>query len=544
MSQGVPNSSNLGFFEDQNYQNSDSGNIMEAQSAAASSSGLKRKRNLPGTPDPDSEVVALSPNSLMATNKFLCEVCKKGFQRDQNLQLHRRGHNLPWKLKQRSKQEVVKKKVYICPEKSCVHHDPSRALGDLTGIKKHFYRKHGEKKWKCDKCSKKYAVKSDWKAHSKICGTKEHKCDCGTLFSRKDSFITHRAFCTAVVDQSSSRFASSSSCAGFNKNLSLRNDYLLSGTLGNLQSTIESNQFSGGGFYPELSSSSFQPYGHVNNNVDGSKPIRPNNTQWLDQHPLNPSAHFLMGNSTVNLSHDQLQLLQNAGHTNLFGSSSSSSQAQWMDKCTDHHHSAFGNANMSPLDQIIENASTGGVMQVKREDNENLSNDQDFVANMTSLYNPSNSNHHHQMQQAVTRNQSTDHDQFLSNFFARNNNNHSQLGFMNNGFTHENGFTNSSSFTRPPHVITKDWDHNKTENVNVNDHLMLLHEAAAGLRGGGGEKENKQDIIKKQDVVVESSQTRDFLGVGGNEMSREEFQLADDDDLDMSHYNQQWKQYN
>ncbi|KAL9675463.1 hypothetical protein QQ045_003665 [Rhodiola kirilowii] len=184
MSQGVPNSSNLGFFEDQNYQNSDSGNIMEAQSAAASSSGLKRKRNLPGTPDPDSEVVALSPNSLMATNKFLCEVCKKGFQRDQNLQLHRRGHNLPWKLKQRSKQEVVKKKVYICPEKSCVHHDPSRALGDLTGIKKHFYRKHGEKKWKCDKCSKKYAVKSDWKAHSKICGTKEHKCDCGTLFSR------------------------------------------------------------------------------------------------------------------------------------------------------------------------------------------------------------------------------------------------------------------------------------------------------------------------------------------------------------------------
>nr|GMD15966.1 zinc finger protein BALDIBIS-like isoform X1 [Ipomoea batatas]GME07507.1 zinc finger protein BALDIBIS-like isoform X1 [Ipomoea batatas] len=119
----------------------------------------------------------------MATNRFVCEICNKGFQRDQNLQLHRRGHNLPWKLKQRSKQEVVKKKVYICPEKSCVHHDPSRALGDLTGIKKHYSRKHGEKKWKCDKCSKKYAVQSDWKAHSKICGTREYKCDCGTLFS-------------------------------------------------------------------------------------------------------------------------------------------------------------------------------------------------------------------------------------------------------------------------------------------------------------------------------------------------------------------------
>ncbi|KAI5312056.1 hypothetical protein L3X38_041229 [Prunus dulcis] len=107
----------------------------------------KKKRNLPGTPDPDAEVVALSPTTLMATNRFVCEICNKGFQRDQNLQLHRRGHNLPWKLKLRLNKEV-KKKVYISPEKSCVHHDPSRALGDLTGIKKHFSRKHGEKKWK------------------------------------------------------------------------------------------------------------------------------------------------------------------------------------------------------------------------------------------------------------------------------------------------------------------------------------------------------------------------------------------------------------
>ncbi|KAG8375675.1 hypothetical protein BUALT_Bualt10G0125600 [Buddleja alternifolia] len=152
----------------------------------------KRKRNLPGNPDPEAEVVALSPRSLMATNRFVCEICNKGFQRDQNLQLHRRGHNLPWKLKQRNKNEIIKKKVYICPEPSCVHHDPSRALGDLTGIKKHFSRKHGEKKWKCEKCSKRYAVQSDWKAHSKICGTRE-----------RDSFITHRAFCDALAEESS-----------------------------------------------------------------------------------------------------------------------------------------------------------------------------------------------------------------------------------------------------------------------------------------------------------------------------------------------------
>ncbi|WOL14038.1 hypothetical protein Cni_G22818 [Canna indica] len=178
-----------------------SSNCQQPSLSSANPNLVKKRRNLPGNPDPDAEVIALSPKSLMATNRFVCEICNKGFQRDQNLQLHRRGHNLPWKLKQRPKE--VRKKVYICPEATCVHHDPSRALGDLTGIKKHFSRKHGEKKWKCDKCSKKYAVQSDWKAHSKICGTKEYRCDCGTLFSRRDSFITHRAFCDALAEEGS-----------------------------------------------------------------------------------------------------------------------------------------------------------------------------------------------------------------------------------------------------------------------------------------------------------------------------------------------------
>ncbi|XP_047968671.1 protein indeterminate-domain 12-like [Salvia hispanica] len=171
---------------------------------------IKKKRNLPGNPDPDAEVIALSPKTLMTANRFVCEICNKGFQRDQNLQLHRRGHNLPWKLKQRSSKEN-RKRAYVCPEPSCLHHHPSRALGDLTGIKKHYCRKHGEKKWKCDKCSKIYAVQSDWKAHSKTCGTREYRCDCGTLFSRKDSFITHRAFCDALAEESARLSAATNS---------------------------------------------------------------------------------------------------------------------------------------------------------------------------------------------------------------------------------------------------------------------------------------------------------------------------------------------
>ncbi|KAL3626073.1 hypothetical protein CASFOL_029622 [Castilleja foliolosa] len=187
----------------------------------------KKKRNLPGNPDPDAEVIALSPQTLMATNRYVCEICNKGFQRDQNLQLHRRGHNLPWKLKNtRNNNEMSKKKVYICPEPGCVHHHPSRALGDLTGIKKHFCRKHGEKKWKCERCSKIYAVRSDWKAHSKICGTREYKCHCGTIFSRKDSFITHKAFCDALAEESSRLTASISppnSITNYNKYINYSN---------------------------------------------------------------------------------------------------------------------------------------------------------------------------------------------------------------------------------------------------------------------------------------------------------------------------------
>ncbi|XP_050232708.1 protein indeterminate-domain 5, chloroplastic isoform X2 [Mercurialis annua] len=208
-------SSSVPFFgirdEDQNPMKQQHSSTPTSSSAQAQAQPAQKKRR--NQPDPDAEVIALSPKTLMATNRFICEVCNKGFQREQNLQLHRRGHNLPWKLKQKTTKEV-RRKVYLCPEPTCVHHEPSRALGDLTGIKKHYSRKHGEKKWKCEKCSKRYAVQSDWKAHSKTCGTREYRCDCGTLFSRRDSFITHRAFCDALAQESARNPASTLNTIG------------------------------------------------------------------------------------------------------------------------------------------------------------------------------------------------------------------------------------------------------------------------------------------------------------------------------------------
>ncbi|XVE91864.1 hypothetical protein REPUB_Repub01dG0048000 [Reevesia pubescens] len=156
----------------------------------------KRKRKSAGTPDPDAEVVSLSPKTLLESDRYVCEICNQGFQRDQNLQMHRRRHKVPWKLLKRETQEV-KKRVFVCPEPSCLHHDPCHALGDLVGIKKHFRRKHSnQKQWVCERCSKGYAVQSDYKAHLKTCGTRGHSCDCGRVFSRVESFIEHQDVCT------------------------------------------------------------------------------------------------------------------------------------------------------------------------------------------------------------------------------------------------------------------------------------------------------------------------------------------------------------
>ncbi|CAO2822563.1 unnamed protein product [Amaranthus hypochondriacus] len=170
-------------------------NNITSTSPTDNASSNKRKRRPAGTPDPDAEVVSLSPKTLLESDRYVCEICNQGFQRDQNLQMHRRRHKVPWKLLKREN-PVVRKRVFVCPEPSCLHHDPCHALGDLVGIKKHFRRKHSNhKQWVCDKCSKAYAVQSDFKAHLKTCGTRGHSCDCGRVFSRVESFIEHQDAC-------------------------------------------------------------------------------------------------------------------------------------------------------------------------------------------------------------------------------------------------------------------------------------------------------------------------------------------------------------
>ncbi|CAH1419602.1 unnamed protein product [Lactuca virosa] len=82
--------------------------------------------------------------------------------------MHCRHHKVPWRLLKRDSPEV-KKRVSVCPEPTCLHHDPFHALGDLVGMKNHFRRKqNNNKQWVCEKFSKGYAVQPDYKLLEKM----------------------------------------------------------------------------------------------------------------------------------------------------------------------------------------------------------------------------------------------------------------------------------------------------------------------------------------------------------------------------------------
>jgi len=64
-------------------------------------------------------------------------------------------------LEAEAKNKERSKKLSLCVSREgIVHHHLSMALGDLTRIRKHFRRRHDEKKWRYEKClcSKHYVV--------------------------------------------------------------------------------------------------------------------------------------------------------------------------------------------------------------------------------------------------------------------------------------------------------------------------------------------------------------------------------------------------
>ncbi|XP_022887333.1 zinc finger protein JACKDAW-like [Olea europaea var. sylvestris] len=423
-----------------------------------------KKKRLPGNPDPDAQVIALSPTTLMTTNRFICEICTKGFKRDQNLQLHRRGHNLPWKLKQRANKDQIIKKVYICPEKTCVHHDPSRALGDLTGIKKHFSRKHGEKKWKCEKCSKKYAVQSDWKAHSKTCGTREYKCDCGTLFSRKDSFITHRAFCDALAEESARSVITVSAT-----NLNFKNDNL-NGTLMNPNFPHGFNVSTGISQVGAVFKSDYNDVISRSSLVGDQQ--KPRLSLWLDQ----PNPH-------------QLNFIDMNCNSNLFIPSSSTG-LQEMPQSS----SSMGNYTLPHRQGLVEEEVIGKGSTVDHS--------------LASLF---SDNQKHQSNSSASMSATA-----LLQKAARMGSTKSNPAFFGNAFGMMNSSSSSSSSS--PNANSLSQNRSALHQIFGKQHENLSGEARDSIMGGSNLMQTS--ATQSQAILVnlhgaEHSLTRDFLGVGG-----------------------------
>ncbi|KAJ6969900.1 hypothetical protein NC653_034455 [Populus alba x Populus x berolinensis] len=102
----------------------------------------KRKRKPAGTPDPDAEVVSLSPRTLLESDRYVCEICNQGFQRDQNLQMHRRRHKVPSYAKFLKDLCTVKRKLNM-KKKAFLAEQVSSILQNNNALK---YKDPGELK--------------------------------------------------------------------------------------------------------------------------------------------------------------------------------------------------------------------------------------------------------------------------------------------------------------------------------------------------------------------------------------------------------------
>ncbi|KAG9144045.1 hypothetical protein Leryth_013923 [Lithospermum erythrorhizon] len=334
------------------------------------------------------------------------------------------------------------------------------------------------------------------------------KCDCiGTLFSRKDSFITHRAFCDALAEESA-RFTSVPTA-----NLNFRNDLMNGPTTPGISANLH-NQFTGNN--PQFSSvfSGLDPTSHHHHqlNLEGQKTRMP---LWLDN---NPNANSFLASSSSNLPEPLMP--------NMLGLSA---QNQWFNRGGGHQESSFGGGN----------ASSSSTMMKEEEVNNKGNN---FTEALNSMY-----YQNHQQQQQTTSSTPTAQmsatallqkaAQMGSTRSSNNNNNNNPSIFGVNGFGLMSSSTFSNLSSNSFNILNQNKNSQNDQNVMMSGLMSSNHgqdlSAASTMTIDHHASRNATDPsllmmmqpnnttnqAGKSNAVneAEGSLTRDFLGVGGND---------------------------